>query len=94
CHLTPNFHFAGHVVEYIHTYGPAYAWWVFPYERAIGVLGKANHNGHGSGEVEGTYMQAWWKTMLIQELVGYSICLLLFSLFADSNPVDTSAGKT
>jgi hypothetical protein len=86
CHLTPNFHFASHVVEYIHAYGPAYAWWVFPYERAIGVLGKANHNGHGSGEVEGTYMRAWWKTMLIQELIGYCICLLLFSQFADSKP--------
>jgi hypothetical protein len=86
CHLTPNFHFSSHVVEYINAYGPAYAWWVFPYERAIGVLGKANHNGHGSGEVEGTYMRAWWKTMLIQELVGYSIHLLLFSLFADSKP--------
>ncbi|KAG1718486.1 hypothetical protein EDD22DRAFT_25330 [Suillus occidentalis] len=71
CHLTPNFHFSSHVVEYINAYGPAYAWWVFPYERAIGVLGKANHNGHGSGEVEGTYMRAWWKTMLIQELLTH-----------------------
>ncbi|KAG1794490.1 hypothetical protein EV424DRAFT_1353856 [Suillus variegatus] len=69
CHLTLNFHFAGHLLEYINTYGPAYAWWVFPYERAIGILGKANHNGHGGGEVEGTFMRAWWKSILIQELL-------------------------
>jgi hypothetical protein len=69
CHLTLNFHFAGHLLNYINTYGPAYAWWVFPHEQAIGILSKANHNGYGDGEVEGIFMRAWWKSILIQELV-------------------------
>ncbi|KIK76163.1 hypothetical protein PAXRUDRAFT_62556, partial [Paxillus rubicundulus Ve08.2h10] len=59
CHLTPNFHSQSHLLEYLMAYSPAYAWWVFPYERAIGMLAKAKNNGHGSGEVEGTYMWAW-----------------------------------
>jgi hypothetical protein len=69
CHLTPNFHSVSHLYDFIKAYGPTYAWWVFPYERAIGILGKANNNGHGSGELEGTFMRSWWKSILVQELV-------------------------
>ncbi|KAG2337021.1 hypothetical protein BDR05DRAFT_1005389 [Suillus weaverae] len=69
CHLTPNLHSASHLLEYINTYGPAYAWWVFPYEQAIGLLGQANNNGHGSGEIKGTFMCSWWKSILVQELL-------------------------
>ncbi|KAF8834178.1 hypothetical protein BDN67DRAFT_915439 [Paxillus ammoniavirescens] len=71
CHLTPNSHFACHLPEYINAYGPAYAWWVFPYERAIGLLGRANHNSHGSGEIETTFMRSWWKSILSQDLVCF-----------------------
>ncbi|KAG2123988.1 hypothetical protein DEU56DRAFT_917205 [Suillus clintonianus] len=75
CHLTPNFHFASHLVEYIHTYGPAYAWWVFPYERAIGVLGKANHNGHGSGEYSSAIVLTERRDQTEQDQLA--ICALL-----------------
>ena len=69
CHLTPNCHNCIHLWEYILAFGPLYGWWVWAYERAIGVLAKVNNNGHGGGEVEGTYMRAWWKTILCQKLV-------------------------
>ncbi|KAG2755635.1 hypothetical protein P692DRAFT_20717161 [Suillus brevipes Sb2] len=69
CHLTLKFHSASHLYDFIKAYGPAYTWWVFPYERAIGTLWKAHHNGHGSGELEGTFMHLWWKSILVQELV-------------------------
>ena len=71
CHMVPNFHNAMHLVEYILAYGPVYGWWVWAYEHAIGILSKVNNNGHGGGEVEGTYMRAWWKTIFAQELVRY-----------------------
>ncbi|KAG2112043.1 uncharacterized protein F5147DRAFT_573059 [Suillus discolor] len=58
CHLTPNFHFASHVLKYINIYGPAYTWWVISYERAISILSKTNHNRHRGGKVEGTFMRA------------------------------------
>ncbi|KAF8836123.1 hypothetical protein BDN67DRAFT_911757 [Paxillus ammoniavirescens] len=57
CHLTPKFHSQSHFLEYLMAYGRAYAWWVFPYERAIGLLEKAKNNGHGSEEVEGTNLK-------------------------------------
>jgi hypothetical protein len=69
CHLTPNFHTTMHVLEWILAYGPAYAWWVFAYERFIGEIGKYNTNGHTGGELEGTLMRGWWKVILTQELV-------------------------
>ncbi|KAF9219170.1 hypothetical protein BS17DRAFT_718361 [Gyrodon lividus] len=71
CHLTPNFHFACHLPEHINAYGPAYVWWVFPYEQAIGLLGQANHNSHGSGEIETTFMCSWCKSILSQDLVCF-----------------------
>ncbi|KAG2338156.1 hypothetical protein BDR05DRAFT_952143 [Suillus weaverae] len=55
----PNFHSASHLYEFINAYGPAYAW----------ILGKANNNGHGSGELEGTFIRSWWKSILVQELL-------------------------
>lgn len=78
CHMVPNFHSAMHLLEYILAYGPVYGWWVWAYEQAIGILSKVNNNGHGGGEVEGTYMRAWWKTIFAQELVFY----LAFAHFA------------
>lgn len=72
CHLVPNCHYSQHLYEYILAYGPVYGWWVWPYERAIGVLSRVKHNGHGGGKIEGTYMRAWWKMILSQELVRRS----------------------
>jgi hypothetical protein len=69
CHLVPNCHNCQHLIEYILAYGPVYGWWVWAYERAIGILSKVKNNGHGGGEIESTYMRAWWKMIMSQELV-------------------------
>ena len=74
CHLTPNFHASMHILEWILAYGPAYAWWVFAYERFIGQLGKYNTNGRQGGELEGTLMRGWWKIIMTQELVSHIAC--------------------
>lgn len=75
CHLTPNFHRGMHILEYILAYGPVYGWWVFCYERFIGMVGKFNNNGHGGGELEATIMRGWWKTIRCQELVCGLLCI-------------------
>lgn len=68
-HLTPNFHYAMHTLMWIEMFGPMYAWWVWSYERANGLLKRVNINCHRAGELEGTLMRSWWKVITLQELV-------------------------
>ncbi|TFK61693.1 hypothetical protein BDN72DRAFT_777946, partial [Pluteus cervinus] len=70
-HLTPYFHFAIHMEDQFLKYGPAYSWWTYPYERNNGFLGRFNHNGHTGGEIEGTMMRGWWKSIFIQKLISH-----------------------
>ncbi|KAJ7246650.1 hypothetical protein C8J57DRAFT_1438153 [Mycena rebaudengoi] len=51
--------------------GPLYAWWAYAYERNNGLLGRFNHNGHSGGELEGTMMRRWWKTIFIHDLITH-----------------------
>jgi hypothetical protein len=69
CHLTPYYHLCMHLEPQFLRLGPCPGWWVFPYERNNGFLGRFNHNGHSGGEMEGTMMRGWWKTIFIQDLV-------------------------
>ncbi|KAJ7728159.1 hypothetical protein DFH07DRAFT_757370 [Mycena maculata] len=71
CLLTPNFHFATHVDLFLWAFGPAYAWWVFPFERHLGRLGRFKTNGHSGGELEATMMRSWWKSIYCQDLVKF-----------------------
>ncbi|KAJ6582600.1 hypothetical protein DFH09DRAFT_1245975 [Mycena vulgaris] len=68
CHLVPYFHYAVHLEPQYLKHGPGPNWWTYPYERNNGFLGRFNHNGHSGGEMEGTMMRGWWKTMMIQDL--------------------------
>ncbi|KAJ7051311.1 hypothetical protein C8F01DRAFT_1222141 [Mycena amicta] len=69
-HLTPYFHLVvDHLRDSFLRHGPAPNWWTFPYERNNGYLGRFNHNGHSGGELEGTMMRGFWKTVLIQDLI-------------------------
>ena len=77
CHLTPYFHFAMHMEPQFLQFGLAYGWWAFSYERNNGFLGRFNHNGHSGGELEGTMMRGWWKTIFIQDLVCQMISTCL-----------------
>lgn len=38
--VTPNMHMHGHLKETLLDYGPVYGFWLFPYERLNGILGK------------------------------------------------------
>ena len=42
--LTPNQHKALHIGPGLVRFGPAPGWWMFPFERLIGILQKTNHN--------------------------------------------------
>ncbi|KAJ7820136.1 hypothetical protein B0H13DRAFT_382951, partial [Mycena leptocephala] len=70
CPLTPNFHLATHTDLFIWAFGPGYAWWVFPFERHLGRLGRFKTNGHSGGELEATMMRSWWKSIYCQDLVA------------------------
>jgi hypothetical protein len=69
CPLTPNFHLSTHTDLFIWAFGPGYGWWVFPFERHLGRLGRFKTNGHSGGELEATMMRSWWKTIYTQDLV-------------------------
>ncbi|KAJ7741809.1 hypothetical protein DFH07DRAFT_777994 [Mycena maculata] len=70
CLLTPNFHFTTHTDLFLWAFGPAYAWWVFPFERHLGRLGRFKTNGHSGGELEATMMRSWWKSIYCQDLIS------------------------
>jgi hypothetical protein len=86
CHLVPYFHYAVHLEPQFLKHGPGPNWWTFPYERNNGFLGRFNHNGHSGGEMEATMMRGWWKTTMIQDLVGIStylfdvLCLTIYQI--------------
>jgi hypothetical protein len=40
----PNHHMAFHIAEYLEMYGPVRGWWVFPFERVIGMLQRTPTN--------------------------------------------------
>ncbi|KAJ7453725.1 hypothetical protein FB451DRAFT_1050022, partial [Mycena latifolia] len=67
---TPNFHLSTHTDLFIWAFGPGYAWWVFPFERHLGRLGRFKTNGHTGGELEATMMRSWWKSIYCQDLVS------------------------
>ena len=75
CHLTPNFHLSMHTLEWALCWGVLYVFWVFGYERFMGIISRFNTNGHAGGALECTLMRAWWKTHLCQELVRKPLCI-------------------
>lgn len=42
--FTPNQHRALHIGHGLARFGPAPGWWMFPFERLIGILQRTNHN--------------------------------------------------
>lgn len=42
----PNMHFSCHLDEYLREHGPAYGFWLFPFERMNGLLGDTHTNKH------------------------------------------------
>jgi hypothetical protein len=67
--LSPNHHWAMHYEVIFRRFGPAYAWWVYAYERFNGLLQKVNLNYH-EGEMESTLMRFWVRMHRLYELVS------------------------
>lgn len=72
--LSPNFHYCTHLGDDIEKAGSVTNTWVFGFERANGVISKMNTNGHGAGELEGTYMRSYSRYPKIIELVSLFTC--------------------
>lgn len=52
--LVPNHHNALHLGDCLARFGPVHGWWMFPFERLIGVLQKVNTN-YKQGERHGSF---------------------------------------
>ncbi|KAJ7120571.1 hypothetical protein C8R43DRAFT_1136739 [Mycena crocata] len=68
--LKPNHHLAMHYLPIFIRFGPAYAWWLFAFERFNGILEKVNLNGHAGGEMELTLLRDWILKQRVHELVA------------------------
>jgi hypothetical protein len=62
-----------HLEEPMLKYGSLYNSHVWGMEHTNGVLSGMNHNGRGSGTLEGTLMWGWWEIANLQNLVS---CIL------------------
>ncbi|KAG8724041.1 hypothetical protein FRC11_002216, partial [Ceratobasidium sp. 423] len=65
--LLPNHHWAMHYEAAFKCFGPAYAWWVYAFERFNGLLQKVNLN-YQEGKMEFTLMQFWVRMHRLYEL--------------------------
>lgn len=68
--LKPNHHFSMHYQQFFHAFGPAYAWWLFSYERFNGLLEKVKINGK-SGDTSTTLMRFWIRLHRLYEMVRF-----------------------
>lgn len=67
--LQPNHHWSMHYEDMFRRFGPAYAWWVFAYERFNGLLSKVNLNRHPE-KSPSTLMRFWIQMHRLYELVS------------------------
>ncbi|KAG1849039.1 hypothetical protein F4604DRAFT_1935131 [Suillus subluteus] len=67
-HQTINNHLAMHYSLVFRRFGPAYAMWLFGFERFNGVLENVNLNGHGGGEMEYSLAREWVEKHHLYEL--------------------------
>lgn len=68
-HLVPNNHIAMHYDIIFRLFGPAYAWWLFAFERFNGFMKQVNINGHADGEMELSLLRDWIQKQRLHELV-------------------------
>ncbi|KAG7093911.1 hypothetical protein E1B28_007547 [Marasmius oreades] len=67
-------HAAGHIFQFLVSYGPVNSWWCFPYERLIGSLQKINTNNHIGGMAESTMMKTIARTANIRRWLRRPDC--------------------
>ena len=68
--MRPNHHYATHTAEFIRNFGPAAGFWSFIFERLNKVLKGTNHNNHGHGTIESTFL----KQFILAQNVSRRVC--------------------
>ncbi|KAF8599098.1 hypothetical protein BDV93DRAFT_407383, partial [Ceratobasidium sp. AG-I] len=66
--MKPNHHYAMHYELMFERFGPAYAWWLFAYERYNGLLEKVKTNGKEE-HISTTLMRFWIRMHRLYEYV-------------------------
>lgn len=67
--LTPNHHFSMHYEQFFVDFGPAYAWWLFSYERFNGLLEKVKINNK-SDDIATSLGRFWIRLHRLYEMVS------------------------
>lgn len=67
--LMPNHHFSMHYEQSFANFGPAYAWWLFSYERFNGLLEKVKINNK-SGDIATSLIRFWVRLHRLYEMVS------------------------
>ena len=70
--MRPNHHYATHTAEFIRDFGPAAGFWSFIFECLNKVLKGMNHNNHGNGVIEATFL----KQFISAQKVSHQVDLL------------------
>ena len=79
--MRPNHHYATHTAEFIRDFGPAAGFWSFVFERLNKVLKGTNHNNHGHGTIESTFL----KQFILAQNVSRRVCYPLLSKIQFAN---------
>ncbi|KAI6041804.1 hypothetical protein EDC04DRAFT_2892688 [Pisolithus marmoratus] len=70
--LKPNHHYATHVSQYIHNFGPLSGFWTFLFERLNKILKSFKTNNHGDRELETMFFNEFhrmcWSSRLVYAL--------------------------
>ncbi|KZP26233.1 hypothetical protein FIBSPDRAFT_949702 [Athelia psychrophila] len=66
--LKPNHHAALHIGFFLREFGPMRGWWMYPFERIIGILQKTNTNSK-LGQMEKTMLQSFCAAANLKALL-------------------------
>ncbi|KAH7918137.1 hypothetical protein BV22DRAFT_986532, partial [Leucogyrophana mollusca] len=68
-----NHHFALHIGEFFVRFGPMHGWWMFPFERIIGILQQVNTN-HKLGQLETTMLESFCAAANVKGFLQQAGC--------------------
>ncbi|EDR03826.1 uncharacterized protein LACBIDRAFT_306513 [Laccaria bicolor S238N-H82] len=71
--LHPVHHNTLHLPDFLLRFGPIHGWWMFPFERLIGILQKVNNN-YKIGELEATTLKSFCAASQLKVLVEHPGC--------------------
>ncbi|GBE85542.1 hypothetical protein SCP_0800590 [Sparassis crispa] len=71
--LVPNHHNALHLGDFLMRFGPVHGWWMFPFERLIGVLQQVNTN-YKQGQFEKTMLESFCTAANVKAFLKRDDC--------------------